>query len=262
MSIESANLWNQFHLEFSKLAAEEAQFVRSTGKDAFLRAYSAYRRDEVILYNKANPEWGEHCLLNFPTTGIWQISSGVSENFQERFRTLASRGAVALGCPERTDPEDYWLHSLLQDLLEHESNLLLAGKKDEGGLVLRVCEASATFCARLERRALSLPSTQAAPPKDDSSVNNNASQKLAKFNTGARLTSQLHSKESDLSRYLDHARLTTRQYECASLRWEYRLSISEISKKLGLHRSTVAEYIKAAQAKIDASRIVQNKRHK
>src|SRR5258708_31963333 len=40
------------------------------------------------------------------------------------------------------------------DLLEHRSNLLFAGIRDEGVIIVRVCEASALYCSRLEKEAL------------------------------------------------------------------------------------------------------------
>ena len=92
-------------------------------------------------------------MLKAPETCLWIVSDGVSENFQERFRALAARAGVALGCPKDTDAEDFWLHRLYLDLVENNSDQLFAASK-EGGVILRVCVASATFCARLERKAL------------------------------------------------------------------------------------------------------------
>lgn len=57
-------------------------------------------------------------------------------------------------------------------------------------------------------------------------------------------------KKQDLSRYLDVANLTEKQYQCASLRWEYNLSMSEIARRLQKHRATVAQHIQSAQTKM------------
>ena len=154
MSVDSANVWKDFYAEFSQLASEEAHIVRARMKDDYLYASCTYKRDDVVLHERGRPAQGPFCLLNMPSCGIWHVSSGVSENFQERFRTLASRAGVVLECPEGTVPEDFWLHSLFHDLLENRSDLLFAAAKEEGGMIRRVCEASATFCARLERKAL------------------------------------------------------------------------------------------------------------
>jgi DNA-binding CsgD family transcriptional regulator len=63
-------------------------------------------------------------------------------------------------------------------------------------------------------------------------------------------------KNIDLSRYLDlpkPMKLTDRQYECSSLKWEYGLSGSEIARELKVHRKTVDDHLRLAQAKMRAS---------
>lgn len=60
-------------------------------------------------------------------------------------------------------------------------------------------------------------------------------------------------KKVDLSRFLDAARLTEKQYQCASLKWEYGFSISEISRKLDRTRKTVDDHLGAAQKKMRSS---------
>jgi len=160
---ERADGWKDFHNEFSKLAIEEADIVRARVKDDYLIASCTYKRD-AVMYERGRPEKGPFCLLKMPECGIWNVSSGVSENFQERFRTLAVRAGLALGCPEDTHAEDFWLHLLFQDLLENRSRLLFAAKKGEGGMIRRVCEASATFCTRLERKATKLESKKKPIP--------------------------------------------------------------------------------------------------
>jgi len=53
---------------------------------------------------------------------------------------------------------------------------------------------------------------------------------------------------------LDRYDLTDRQHEVASLRWEHALSIAKIARRLGIHRSVVAEHLEAAKAKINQAR--------
>lgn len=65
-----------------------------------------------------------------------------------------------------------------------------------------------------------------------------------------RKTGSERSKRQDLSRYLDTAALTDKQYQCASLRWEYGLSVSEIARKLRISRATVGQHIESAQRKM------------
>ena len=108
------------------------------------------------VWERGKPEQGLFCLLDTPPHGVWMVDDGVSENFQARFRALATRSGVALGCPRGADAEDFWLHRLYLDLLENNSDQLFAASK-EGGMIKRVCVASATFCSRLERKALLEP---------------------------------------------------------------------------------------------------------
>lgn len=60
---------------------------------------------------------------------------------------------VGLESTLRGEACDVWLHHVFSDLLEHKSKLLFAAGKD-GGIVVRVCEASQVYCARLEKLAL------------------------------------------------------------------------------------------------------------
>jgi hypothetical protein len=149
---DCADLWKDFSAEFCDLANEEGHKART--KDDYLTASCTYKRGTVVWHERGKPEHGLHSLLKMPEYGIWRVSSGVSENFQERFRALAARAGLALGCPEGNDREDFWLHSLFQDLLENESKHLFAASRDKGGMIRSVCEASAAFCARLERNTV------------------------------------------------------------------------------------------------------------
>jgi hypothetical protein len=150
---ERADLWRDFHDRFMLLAREEEQVERAASKDRLLRAYCDYKKHPEIWAEKGKPGQGSFCLLKAPETGLWIVSDGVSENFQARFRALAARAGVALGCAKDTEAEDSWLHRLYLDLLENNSDQLFAASR-EGGVILRVCVASATFCSRLERKAL------------------------------------------------------------------------------------------------------------
>lgn len=147
-----ADLWRDFHEKFQSLADEERR-EGAAQRDRFLRAYCTYEEHPEVLYEKGKPEQGPFCLLKCPETGLWTLGDGVNENFQARFRALAVRAGLALGCSTGTDAEDLWLHRLYLDLLENNSEQLFAASK-EGGVILRVCVASATFCARLEKKTL------------------------------------------------------------------------------------------------------------
>jgi len=152
-----ADLWRNLHGKFQALADEERR-GGAAQKDRWLRAYCDYKKHREIWGEKGKPGQGVFCLLKAPETGLWILGDGVSENFQARVRTLAARAGVTLGCPKDTDAEDFWFHWLYRDLLENNSDQLIAASK-EGGVIGRVCVASATFCARLERKALHNPAS-------------------------------------------------------------------------------------------------------
>src|SRR5271169_2769611 len=114
MSSQS-DLWKEFGDEFDQLACEEKGIARK--KDQLLRAISDYK--------SASPFHGP-----IPESGLWNISSGVSENFHARFRALASRAAIAIGSPKGTAQEDFWLHRLYLDLRENGSKHLVVASRD------------------------------------------------------------------------------------------------------------------------------------
>jgi hypothetical protein len=85
--------------------------------------------------------------------GECSVSEGVNEVFRERFLVEATRAGIALGSILKGEASDIWIHHVFSYLLEHSSKLLFAASK-EGGMILRACEASAIYCARLEKEAL------------------------------------------------------------------------------------------------------------
>jgi ribosome-binding protein aMBF1 (putative translation factor) len=155
-----ADCWKDFRKEFEQLTREEQgrEIVITKGKalqsmDHLLRASCSYTKHPEV-WEKGKPEQGCFCLLETPPHGVWDYSDGVSENFLERFRLcVAKAGRALLDYPKGTDAEDFWLHRLYLDLLKNNSDQLFAASQ-EGGMIVSVCVASATFCSRLERKAL------------------------------------------------------------------------------------------------------------
>jgi hypothetical protein len=121
------------------------------------------------------------------------LGDGVSDNFEARFRVLASRAGIALGCPKGTVQEDFWLHRLYLDMLENNSEQLFAASR-EGGIIVRVCVASATFCARLERQALEQSEPGNSTGADRLRINANQTESSCvenKANSGQSVESQI-----------------------------------------------------------------------
>lgn len=68
------------------------------------------------------------------------------------------------------------------------------------------------------------------------------------------MNSPLPVKKMDFGRWMDGAALTPKQRECFSLKMEYQLSVSEISRRLEISRPVVDKHIAAATQKIDRAR--------
>jgi hypothetical protein len=169
---EEADGWQDFHSRFMQLAQEEqgrsaaiTEEKSLRGMEQVLRATCNYQKHPEG-WERGKPGQGRICLLETPPHGVWNYSDGVSENFLERARLfVAAAGRALPDYPEGTDSEDFWLHRLWLDLREHNSDQLFAVSK-EGGMILSICMASATFCSRLERQALAQaePGKQQLPP--------------------------------------------------------------------------------------------------
>jgi DNA-binding XRE family transcriptional regulator len=148
--------WRDFRSEFEQLAREE----EGAEPDHRLCASCDYTGPPAILDEKGKPQQRPLCVIRAPKNGLWTLNSGVSEGFVERFRTLAARAGRALGARKSTDPAGVWLHRLYSYMRESNSELL--GPKIGGrtgalrhiDTVLRICQASGTFCSRLERKAV------------------------------------------------------------------------------------------------------------
>jgi DNA-binding CsgD family transcriptional regulator len=70
----------------------------------------------------------------------------------------------------------------------------------------------------------------------------------------AKVDAPFPVKKTDLGRWIAGAALTERQSDCFSLKMEYELSVSEISRRLGISRSVVDKHVAAAKQKINRSR--------
>jgi DNA-binding CsgD family transcriptional regulator len=62
---------------------------------------------------------------------------------------------------------------------------------------------------------------------------------------------KMPAKKSDMSNYFDAAKLTDKQRECISLRFEHEWPVAKIARRLSITRKTVDEHIAAAKKKIN-----------
>jgi hypothetical protein len=127
----ASEYWRSLRGEFDELAKED---LPSTYRRGCLHATVSFEHDSVI--------------------GNWSVS-GPSEDLTERFKTFVSRAGAALNPPKNTTSLDYWLRCLYLDLLKHKSKQLWGARADRGdGIIEALCNASATYCTRLERKAI------------------------------------------------------------------------------------------------------------
>lgn len=159
-----ADRWIEFRNEFEQLAREQER-LEPTPRNHGERQISLLAGGLL----RTGGDYSEQL-----ETGEWRYSGAVSENLLERFRTLAARAGLVLGSPPKdTAPEDFWLHRLFLYLRENSSDLLFAAS-DKGGMILHICEASATFCSRLEKQALELSEADNARHTEPSRAQNSA----------------------------------------------------------------------------------------
>lgn len=146
-----SNCWRGLQKEFQELCEREKHLVPKDSDD-YLHAFCDYTTHLKIFPETGFPGVGYFCLLTAPP-GLWQYSCGVDDNFRERFRALATRAGIALGCPEEVDAEDFWLHWLYVDMRKNNSELL-TGRSADTDTIARVSKASATFSSRIEKQVL------------------------------------------------------------------------------------------------------------
>jgi hypothetical protein len=145
------NPWKKLHNDFNALKEAEDGIARERVPVTHCYAYVTYS------------ESGE--------VGCW-VEDVPSESLGARFDLAASEAGLALGCPQGTPPEDYWLSRLSLDLRENGSEHLRMYSRT-AGMIERVFEASAIFCSRLELQAIentnpsaeSESSAPSAPPE-------------------------------------------------------------------------------------------------
>jgi hypothetical protein len=124
--------WKRLQNEFRGLMEEEDRIVQQRVPQDCLYAYFTHR------------ESGEfHC---------WPASI-TTDSLRVRFELLATEAGIALGSRTGTAPFTYCVHRLSVDLRANNSNLIRIFS-DSGGLIDRLLEASANYCARLHRESL------------------------------------------------------------------------------------------------------------
>src|ERR1019366_5227567 len=151
-AVQDPNFWRSFRDEFQLLADDQRKLVRAMRQgDRRLRAYCGYNSDRTPRESELVAK-GLACLLYKPESGTWKLGEGPSEDLKARFEALATRAGIALKPPHGITALDFWLHSLSIHLRRTASRQFF-GCSDTGGYVEDICQASATFCSCLEKKA-------------------------------------------------------------------------------------------------------------
>lgn len=162
MGMASSESWGDFRDKFKSLADEERAILQARREDRGLRVHCEYNSDRSASEDKLCRD-GLFCLLYRLETGRWDVTEGPNRDFKARFEALATRAGIELGSPTGTLPLYFWLHSLSVHLRRTDSKELFA-RCDTGGIITNTCQSSATFCSRLEKKALETMASAPAVP--------------------------------------------------------------------------------------------------
>jgi hypothetical protein len=152
-TVQDPEFWRELRDCFQTLADEQRTIVRAVRQgNRRLRAYCGYNSDVTTIESEL-VRLELVCLLYRIESGTWQLGAGPNEDLKARFEALATRAGILLSVPQSIAPRDFWLHSLCVYLRSIKSENLF-GCTDAGGYIEDVCQASATLCSWLERKAL------------------------------------------------------------------------------------------------------------
>jgi hypothetical protein len=115
-------------------------------------------RQRALLERDTRDEWLKARCRFFKEDGAFgrcRLEGGLDGNFISEFKEIATRGAVALGCPWNVDHAEFWLYRLSQDLLAAPDRLIR--KEFTGdetvGCIQGLLESSVGYCSRLAAKA-------------------------------------------------------------------------------------------------------------
>lgn len=154
--------WHSLHDEFVTLANEQTEIIRATRKERLMADFGF--ADPIPTLQSAID-------LN--------LHKGPDEHIRAQTEVLATKAAIALGCPRDVPKVKFWLFELFCFLQTAKSQHLFSpivntqvGNRPvgdsskpfagqvvchSGGIITDVCSASAIFCLWLETKALVSP---------------------------------------------------------------------------------------------------------
>jgi hypothetical protein len=169
---QAASTWQDLHFKFDRLAELEKRstvvigtYGQGGATETVLDSSARLKQLEDFWANRGEPRKGPVYLRDVSETGRWRLH-GVSLSFGEKFHDYALEAGKAYGCPTDRDAKDLWLHKLYFYLWENKAreHVRSFDRSRKGRAIVRVCEASATFCSWLERKSLAVKSGSKSPP--------------------------------------------------------------------------------------------------
>jgi len=125
-----------------------------TDTRALQNGFRALQEEEDRIVRHRGPGDSCYAYITPPESGEFGgWVEGTTESLQARFELLGTKAGLALDPPRGIPPLTYWLRSLFFDLRAIASHHIRMCN-DAGGFIERLFEASAAYCARLDRRKL------------------------------------------------------------------------------------------------------------
>ena len=132
--------WTELQKKFSKLIKEETKAIR----------FGLAEQPLGVIVDRSDPE----------NKWKFELTHGPAQRdyFREKFKQTATDAGVLLGIDSRNVTGlELWIDGILKHCRLHSPAFIFADNLDSGGGYIKdLCEASATFCAWLNRRQIDI----------------------------------------------------------------------------------------------------------
>lgn len=224
----------------------KSRFITVDGDGVFRNSWSGIptERGSLSFYALSLPEFAVPTRVEFkdPHSGRLYSCTVIRDDRSNRF-------VLYLGCRSSRGTFDFSLH--------------VSFRNDRGGF--RSAEYSDQHTTNRSER---IPPYEDFLPPDQrlavaqffsegtalqASHSHRESERSAHCGQKSEPLDKLPAKTRDMSRHFAAVKLTDRQQEVASLRFEYALPVAAIARRLRLDRKTIQEHLDAATTKLSAS---------
>jgi hypothetical protein len=173
-------------------------------------------------------------------------SPRITEDFCLRFQAVAMEAGLALGIGKGVKPLYFWLHRLIEYLIENQSEMFVPFDKGKGGVLLNICKASETFCSW---KALE----ESASSRAFGAARANA-RHVKHAEADKREMERLVIKPAPQSIQPFISVLTDIQWRVCILRYGHGWKVARIARAMHRDRKTITEHIVRAKAHIERHR--------